>query len=45
MKKLEEVGFYIVEVVVYVLKKELINIKGISEVKVDKILVSIVYVI
>lgn len=39
MKKMEEVGYFIVEVVAYVLKKSLLAIKGISEVKVDKILV------
>lgn len=40
MKKLEEAGFHTVEAVAYAPKKELINIKGISEAKADKILVS-----
>lgn len=45
VKKLEEAGFHTVEAVAYAPKKELINIKGISEAKADKILVSTVYVI
>lgn len=40
MKKLEEAGYHTVEAVAYAPKKELINIKGISEAKADKILVS-----
>uniref|UniRef100_A0A2K6F0N0 RAD51 recombinase n=1 Tax=Propithecus coquereli TaxID=379532 RepID=A0A2K6F0N0_PROCO len=40
VKKLEEAGFHTVEAVAYAPKKELINIKGISEAKADKILVS-----
>ncbi|XP_045143610.1 DNA repair protein RAD51 homolog 1 [Echinops telfairi] len=39
VKKLEEAGFHTVEAVAYAPKKELINIKGISEAKADKILV------
>lgn len=39
MKKLEEAGFHTVEAVAYAPKKELLNIKGISEAKADKILV------
>uniref|UniRef100_A0A2K5M3J7 RAD51 recombinase n=1 Tax=Cercocebus atys TaxID=9531 RepID=A0A2K5M3J7_CERAT len=38
VKKLEEAGFHTVEAVAYAPKKELINIKGISEAKADKIL-------
>ncbi|XP_078590114.1 DNA repair protein RAD51 homolog 1 isoform X3 [Branchiostoma floridae x Branchiostoma japonicum] len=38
VKKLEEAGFYTVEAVAYAPKKQLINIKGISEAKADKIL-------
>ncbi|KAB0342144.1 hypothetical protein FD754_019070 [Muntiacus muntjak] len=41
VKKLEEAGFHTVEAVAYAPKKELINIKGISEAKADKILISI----
>lgn len=44
VKKLEEAGFHTVEAVAYAPKKELINIKGISEAKADKILVSTAYV-
>lgn len=44
VKKLEEAGFHTVEAVAYAPKKELINIKGISEAKADKILVSTTYV-
>lgn len=40
IKKLEEAGFHTIEAVAYAPKKELINIKGISEAKADKILVS-----
>lgn len=43
VKKLEEAGFHTVEAVAYAPKKELINIKGISEAKADKILVSTAY--
>uniref|UniRef100_G1QDW3 DNA repair protein RAD51 homolog n=1 Tax=Myotis lucifugus TaxID=59463 RepID=G1QDW3_MYOLU len=39
VKKLEEAGFHTVEAVAYAPKKELINIKGISEAKADKILI------
>ncbi|XP_076785614.1 DNA repair protein RAD51 homolog 1 isoform X2 [Arvicanthis niloticus] len=38
VKKLEEAGYHTVEAVAYAPKKELINIKGISEAKADKIL-------
>ncbi|XP_059937859.1 DNA repair protein RAD51 homolog 1-like [Mesoplodon densirostris] len=38
VKKLEEAGFHTVEAVAYAPKKELINIKRISEAKADKIL-------
>ncbi|XP_055496937.1 DNA repair protein RAD51 homolog 1 isoform X1 [Leucoraja erinacea] len=38
VKKLEEAGFHTVEAVAYAPKKELINIKGISEAKAEKIL-------
>lgn len=41
MKKLEEAGFHTVEAVAYAPKKELINIKGISEAKAEKILVRV----
>ncbi|PIK43366.1 putative DNA repair protein [Apostichopus japonicus] len=37
VKKLEEAGFHTVESVAYTTKKELCNIKGISEAKADKI--------
>ncbi|XP_065259224.1 DNA repair protein RAD51 homolog 1 isoform X2 [Emys orbicularis] len=40
VKKLEEAGFHTVEAVAYAPKKELLNIKGISEAKADKILTS-----
>lgn len=39
IKKLEEAGFHTIEAVAYAPKKELLNIKGISETKADKILV------
>lgn len=39
IKKLEDGGFHTVEAVAYAPKKELLNIKGISEAKADKILV------
>ncbi|XP_057208379.1 uncharacterized protein LOC130565571 isoform X1 [Triplophysa rosa] len=38
IKKLEDAGFHTVEAVAYAPKKELLNIKGISEAKADKIL-------
>lgn len=41
VKKLEEAGFHTVEAVAYAPKKELLNIKGISEAKADKILVRV----
>ncbi|PKU27963.1 hypothetical protein llap_21733 [Limosa lapponica baueri] len=41
VKKLEEAGFHTVEAVAYAPKKELLNIKGISEAKADKILLPI----
>lgn len=41
VKKLEEAGFHTVEAVAYAPKKELLNIKGISEAKADKILVTV----
>ena len=40
VKKLEDAGMHTVESVAYATKKELCNIKGISEAKCDKILVS-----
>lgn len=43
MKKLEEAGFHTVEAVAYAPKKELLNIKGISEAKADKILVRVLW--
>ncbi|XP_061667455.1 DNA repair protein RAD51 homolog 1 isoform X2 [Syngnathoides biaculeatus] len=39
IKKLEDAGFHTIEAVAYVPKKELLNIKGISEAKADKIIV------
>lgn len=39
IKKLGESGFHTIEAVAYAPKKELLNIKGISEAKADKILV------
>ena len=39
MKKLEECGFYTVESVAYSTRKALMEIKGISEAKADKLLV------
>ena len=41
VKKLEEAGYHTVESVAHAPKKELLNIKGISEAKADKILVRI----
>uniref|UniRef100_A0A8D3C703 DNA repair protein RAD51 homolog n=1 Tax=Scophthalmus maximus TaxID=52904 RepID=A0A8D3C703_SCOMX len=38
IKKLEEAGFHTIEAVAYAPKKELLNIKGISEAKADKVL-------
>ncbi|KAB5517052.1 hypothetical protein PHYPO_G00185020 [Pangasianodon hypophthalmus] len=38
LKKLEDAGFHTIEAVAYAPKKELLNIKGISEAKADKIL-------
>lgn len=40
IKKLEDAGFHTIEAVAYAPKKELLNIKGISEAKADKVLVS-----
>ena len=40
VKKLEDAGFYTVESVAYAPKKMLIEIKGISDAKADKIIVS-----
>ena len=37
VKKLEEAGFHTVEAVAFTPKKALINVKGLSEAKVDKI--------
>lgn len=39
IKKLGDAGFHTIEAVAYAPKKELLNIKGISEAKADKILV------
>lgn len=39
IKKLEDAGFHTIEAVAYAPKKELLNIKGISEAKAEKILV------
>lgn len=39
IKKLEDAGFHTIEAVAYAPKKELLNIKGISEAKADKVLV------
>lgn len=39
IKKLEDAGFHTIEAVAYAPKKELLNIKGISETKAEKILV------
>lgn len=39
LKKLEDAGFHTIEAVAYAPKKELLNIKGISEAKADKVLV------
>ncbi len=39
IRKLEDAGFHTIEAVAYAPKKELLNIKGISEAKADKILV------
>ena len=41
IKKLEGAGFYTVESVVYTPRKNLIAIKGINEIKADKILVCV----
>ncbi|XP_077408592.1 DNA repair protein RAD51 homolog 1 isoform X2 [Vanacampus margaritifer] len=38
IKKLEDAGFHTIEAVAYAPKKELLNIKGISEAKADKII-------
>uniref|UniRef100_A0A8C7QAC4 DNA repair protein RAD51 homolog n=1 Tax=Oncorhynchus mykiss TaxID=8022 RepID=A0A8C7QAC4_ONCMY len=38
LKKLEDAGFHTIEAVAYAPKKELLNIKGISEAKADKVL-------
>ena len=38
IKKLEEAGYHTVEAIAFTPKKALINVKGISEAKVDKIL-------
>ena len=40
VKKLEDAGFYTVESVAYAPKKNLLDIKGISDAKADKIIVS-----
>ena len=41
VKKLEEAGYHTVEAIAFAPKKSLITIKGISEAKADKLLVSI----
>ncbi len=41
VKKLQEGGYSTVEAVAYAPKKEIVNIKGISDAKADKILVSL----
>lgn len=41
IKKLEQAGYYTVEAVAYATKKKLIEVKGISEQKAEKLLVSI----
>jgi DNA repair protein RAD51 len=38
IKKLEEAGFHTVEAVAFTPKKHLVNVKGLSENKVDKII-------
>jgi DNA repair protein RAD51 len=38
IKKLQEAGFTTVEAIAYTPKKTLINVKGLSEAKIDKIL-------
>ncbi len=38
IKKLEEAGYHTVEAIAFTPKKALINVKGLSEAKVDKIL-------
>lgn len=43
IKKLEDAGFHTIEAVAYAPKKELLNIKGISEAKADKVLVGNVH--
>lgn len=40
IKKLQEAGLHTIEAVAYTPKKHLLNIKGISEAKADKIMVS-----
>ena len=40
VKKLQEAGYHTVEAVAFAPKKQLITVKGISEAKADKILVS-----
>ncbi len=37
IKKLEEAGYHTVEAIAFTPKKQLINVKGLSEAKVDKI--------
>ena len=43
VKKLEEGGFYTIESIAFAHKKELLAIKGISEAKAEKIMVSYHY--
>ena len=45
MKKLEDAGFFTIESVAFAPKKNLLAIKGISEAKADKIMVSYFFLI
>lgn len=45
MKKLEEAGYHTIESVAFAPKKQLLEIKGISEAKADKLLVKRIYLI
>ncbi len=44
IKKLQEAGLHTIEAVAYTPKKHLLNIKGISEAKADKIMVILFYI-
>lgn len=44
IKKLQDAGYHTIEAIAYTPKKELLNVKGISEAKAEKILVRVTFI-